>query len=249
VSTPFVENRSVLSRAARPPDLTLRYGTEADHIVDLRMGSAGASSRPLLVMIHGGFWRPEYDRAHTGPMCETLAAAGWTNAAIEYRRIPHAPDATIADVRDALTALATANHGNGRVIVIGHSAGGHLCLYAAATLARREFVGALALAPAADLQLVDRLNLDQGAVRDFLGCAATERADLDPAQLPSPTIPATLLHGDQDAIVPIGVARSYVEHHSQARLVTLERCGHFDLIDPQSAAWTPLIAELERLSG
>lgn len=248
MTSPFVENRSVLTRPARPHDATLRYGAESQQLADLWLPQAGANRRPLLVMIHGGFWRPAYDRAHTGAMCEALAAAGWATASIEYRRVPGAPDLMTADVRDAVTALARGGHGDGRLIVIGHSAGGHLCLYLAATLELRALTGAIALAPAADLRLVERLNLGSGAAREFLGCDADERADLDPVRLPSPTGSTVILHGREDAIVPLTVAESYVAHHPATRLVTIEHCGHFDLIDPQSAAWPMLRAELAALS-
>jgi pimeloyl-ACP methyl ester carboxylesterase len=244
--TAFIEDRSVLTRAARAVDTTFSYGSDPSQLIDIRYGVAGADRKPWIVMVHGGFWRPEYDRVHTGPMCEALAAAGWHVAAIEYRRIPGAPDDMVADVRAAIGALV--ERSNGRCIVVGHSAGGHLCLYLAATLQERALIGALALAPVADLRLAEHLNLDDGAVRDFLGCAARARTDLDPAQLHSPRIATTLLHGREDAIVPLSLSQSYMEHHPSARLVTLDRCGHFAVIDPQSAAWAALLAELDRLS-
>ena len=58
---------SVLDRPAPPPDLTLRYGPLPEHVVDLRFPPAvPGRAAPLIVLIHGGFWRPAYDRTHLG---------------------------------------------------------------------------------------------------------------------------------------------------------------------------------------
>ncbi|HEY6641415.1 alpha/beta hydrolase [Povalibacter sp.] len=248
MSAVFQEDRSVLTRAARPPDYSVRYGADPENIADVWQGAAPI--RPLIVMIHGGFWRPEYDRTHTAPMCAAIADAGWTVATIEYRRSPGHPDLTCDDVNAAIADVpAQVRHHDGRVIVMGHSAGGHLCLYSAATPTHRSLIGALALAPAADLQLIDSLNLDGGAARDFLGATATDRPDLDPARMPDSATPTIMLHGREDAIVPLAVSQAYVAKHPSARLHVLDGCGHFALIDPQSDAWRSVIAELERLTG
>ena len=67
----------VLDRPAPPPDLTMRYGPRSEHVVDLRFPRRNAGrAAPLIVLIHGGFWRPAYDRTHLGPMGHALEAAG-----------------------------------------------------------------------------------------------------------------------------------------------------------------------------
>ena len=63
------EDRSVLSRAAREPDEELRYGDHADQVIDYWHAK---EYRPLVVFVHGGFWRPEYDRMHARPLGEAL---------------------------------------------------------------------------------------------------------------------------------------------------------------------------------
>jgi len=199
-------------------------------------------------MYHGGFWRPEFDRTHLAPLCAAVADAGWSIAAVEYRREPGHPGLATGDAVAALGAVpALAGHHDGRVIAMGHSAGGHLCLYAAATRPPAALAGVVALAPAADLRLVDSLDLDGGAVRDFLGAPAGERADLDPARLPDIPAGTTILHGREDTIVPVAVSRSYVERHPGTRLVEIDDCGHFALIDPSSRAWLSVIAELDSI--
>jgi len=235
----------VLTRPARAPDEVVAYGTGADHIADVRFGGDGAQHRPLVLVIHGGFWRPQYDRMHTGPMAEAIASAGWTVASVEYRRIPGEPDKTLHDVSEALTKLPAqiARH-SGKVILVGHSAGGHLVLWL--TVARRspQLVGTLALAPSADLQLAHELNLGDGAAVAFLGAHPGTRPDVDPRRLPSPQTATTIVHGDEDDVVPLSVAQSYITAHPCARLVRLTGAGHFAPIDPLSASWPAVLEAL-----
>lgn len=216
-----MEDRSVLSRPAAPPSLAL---PDADVYF----------ARPAVVLIHGGFWRPSYDRTHLRPMASALRDLGYDVLSIEYRRLPGSPDTTVGDVRAALARLQTA-------VLVGHSAGGHLALWAAASLG----MPAIALAPVADLRLAEELDLDDGAVRDFLGCPASQRPDLDPLLLPDPA--AVLIHGERDTVVPIGLSQAYVAAHPASRLVALPGTAHFELIDPLSNAWPIVIQELERL--
>lgn len=251
------EDRSVLTRAAPAPDLSLRYGSVAEHVVDGWLGDTRAAGRPLVILIHGGFWRPEYDRTHTRPMAAALREAGWSVASIEYRREPGKPDLAVDDVRvalatvpDVLAAASGPGHPHdGSVVVIGHSAGGHLALWAAAVAPAHGLRATIALAPVADLRLAHQLQLDGDAVTEFLGRSAADRVDLDPARLAGPRTPAAIVHGTEDAVVPIGVAESYSAAHPATRLAPVTGAGHYALIDPRSAAWPVVTAELARLGG
>lgn len=243
----MTEDLSVLTRRANPPDATLSYGPDPDQVADVRYAHRG-EQRPLVVLIHGGFWKPEYDRAHAEAMSTALMEAGWTVLTLEYRRIPGSPDATLQDVATAIATLpARVDRQSGTVLLIGHSAGGHLALWAAAA-APNGVGGVVALAPAADLQLAHALGLGDGAVARFLGTDPAARPDADPRQLPPPAAPVTIIQGEADAIVPPALARSYGSACPAARLVLLPDTGHFAVIDPASAAWPTVVAELERLS-
>jgi len=244
------EDESVLSRPARAPDTTVAYGSGPEQIADIRYGKNDAEHRPLVVLIHGGFWRPAYDRKHTGPMSAALADAGWTVATIEYRRVPGKPDLTLQDVRGAVETLPSlVKRHNGKAILIGHSAGGHLVLWAAATTGNSSIAGVLALAPAADLQLSQQRDLGNGAVLAFLGVDARERKDADPKLLPTPQASVVIVHGVLDEIVPLEISRSYLASHARARLVEVPGAAHFAVIDPASAAWPQVIRELSALSN
>jgi acetyl esterase/lipase len=244
----FVEDRSVLTRQARAPDQVVTYDHGPEHIADVWVGGAGAAQRPLVLIFHGGFWRPQYDRAHAAPMAEALAAAGWTVASAEYRRIPGAPDATLQDVSRALEIVpAKVRHHNGRVVLIGHSAGGHLALWVSAARGTPQLAGTLALGPAADLHLAHARNLGDGAAHAFLGTSPANRTDADPCLLASPAVPVTIVHGEADEIVPVALAESYLVAHPQTRLVRLPSVGHFAVIDPASEIWPVIVAELRAL--
>jgi acetyl esterase/lipase len=244
------DDRSILTRVASAPDETISYGFDVDQIADVRYGGERAATRPLVLLIHGGFWRPTIDRAHTGPMCVAMADAGWTVAAIEYRRVPAHPNLTIEDVTSALKSLpAKIPKHDGRVIVMGHSAGGHLTLWAASARPMAQLCGALALGPVADLQLAEDLNLGEGATFKFLGEAPKNRQDLDPKRMPTPVIAVTIVHGEEDDVAPVSLSESYAATHANTRLVKLPGTGHFAVIDPLSAAWPTVMTELEKLAG
>jgi len=243
------EDRSVLTRPATLPQAVIRYGELDEQIADIRYGKNNAAQRPLIILIHGGFWRPAYDRTHTGPMAVAIADAGWTIASIEYRRIPGDPDATLNDVSLAISRLpALVKQHNGNAMVIGHSAGGHLALWAAVKCVTPTLIGALALGPVADLQYGYANAIGDGAVLAFLGVPPAEPSDVDPCSLPNPQIATTITHGKQDAIAPLAMSENYHAKHLNTRLVRLDECGHFAVIDPLSDAWPRVIEELRGLS-
>ena len=240
-------DRSILSRPGPSPDQILRYGDGPDHVVDAWL-PASTGDRPLVVAIHGGFWRAGYDRTHTRLMCAALRNAGWPVAAIEYRRVMGRPDATLDDIRDALARVPGQLPGAG-IVVLGHSAGGHLALWLASTCPPTVLVGTLALAPVADLKAAHSAGLSNGAVAEFLGGPPGGRPDLDPALLGQPSGAVTLIHGTDDTAVPPALSRSYARSHPKVRLVELPGTAHFELIDPASHAWPTVQSELEGLGA
>jgi acetyl esterase/lipase len=243
------DSREVLTRPAPPPDLTLAYGPHADHVIDVRLPARLPA--PIVVLIHGGFWRAAYDRTHTGPMASALAEAGYAVAIPEYRRTGQEGGGwpgTFDDVAAALDAAPglLAPYGSEPPLWLGHSAGGHLALWAASRPSARTR-GVVSLAGCADLGMVSELDLDDGAVDLLLGgtpAQVPERyASADPVRLPPPAVPVTLLHGTDDDRVPIEVSRSYAER-TGAELRELPGAGHFALIDPLSPVWPRVLETL-----
>jgi acetyl esterase/lipase len=238
------EDRSVLSRKAREPDEELRYGDHALQVIDHWHAK---EYRPLVVLVHGGFWRPDYDRTHLRPLGAALSDLGWPVVSLEYRREPGNPDLTTSDVRTGIDALPDLVDVHAGYVLIGHSAGGQLAMWAAATLNPVRLRALIALAPVADLLMADRLGLDDGAVQDFIGSGV--RNDLDPVHLPPSIAPVSLVHGLNDTVVPIAVTESYFSAHPTAHFIRVEHCGHYDLIDPLTDSWHQLTTELTRLTG
>ena len=257
---------SVLDRPSPAPDLTVPYGTRPEQVIDLRLPPPArrqAGRVPLIVLVHGGFWRPAYDRRHLGPMADALAAAGYLVAVPEYRRAGMAEEGWTGPFNDIAAALdrigdIAAPHGAdiGRITWAGHSAGGHLVLWAAARPglpAGSPWPGPWSLCPAAhvvslagcsSLRLCAEWNLGSGAVRLLMGGGpddVPERyAVADPAALPAPPVPVTLVHGIEDDTVPLLMSQEFTAGH----LVEIPGAGHFDLIDPQSRAWPRVLSVL-----
>jgi acetyl esterase/lipase len=256
---------SALDRSAPGPDLTVPYGTQPEQVIDLRLPPAPrqAAKAPLIVLVHGGFWRPAYDRRHLGPMASSLAAAGYVVAVPEYRRAGMAEEGWTGPFNDIAAALDQVGgiagpHGadTRRITWAGHSAGGHLVLWAAARPGlpagspwRRSggpypATHVVSLAGCSSLRLCAEWNLGAGAVRLLMGGGpddVPERyAVADPAALPAAPVPVTLVHGVDDDTVPLRMSQAF----TAGRLVEIPGAGHFDLIDPQSPAWPRVLSVL-----
>lgn len=256
--------RAVLTRPAPEPDRTVAYGDDPNQVADLRRPAGSGPARPLVVVVHGGFWRAEYDRRHTGPLAAALAALGHPVAQLEYRRTGQPGGGWPGTLTDVLTGVAelpalAAEALPGRVaptppILLGHSAGGHLALYAAASAPAT--VGAvLALAPVADLGEGYRRGLDSGAVAALLGGGPQDVPDryatADPRALVPIPVRTVVMHGSEDHQVPVGMSRDFVRaaraSGSDISLVELPGCEHFGLIDPESLVWPEVLAVLRSL--
>ncbi|NDL59358.1 alpha/beta hydrolase family protein [Phytoactinopolyspora mesophila] len=259
--------RSVLTRPAPPPDLTVSYGPLPDHVADVWLPD-DAGPAPLCVVVHGGFWRSKFDRTHTGPQCAAFAAAGLATVSIEYRRTGDGGGwpATFDDVALALdtiasvvSAAAPGRVDTGRVAHVGHSAGGHLAVWAASRHQLPEnsrwwrpspdaaVRGVVSLAGVMDLASAATARLDDGATQTLLGGdpdTVPDRYDLcDPLRLTPPGVPVVLIHGTDDDHVPPEFSHRYAAVAGQTvDLVSLPEIEHFGVIDPMSTAW-PVVQE------
>ncbi|NJP67821.1 alpha/beta hydrolase [Streptomyces sp. ventii] len=230
--------RELLRLTAEEPDRTERYGDHPDQLVD-HYGDPGGG--PLLVLLHGGFWRDSYDRRHLSPFAASLAGHGMPVALVEYRRGGEGGHAdTFDDVREALTRLP------GPLVLAGHSAGGHLALWAASRLPDllRHTVAVSAVTDLADA--VER-DLGSGAVREFLGEDWHELLpETDPLTMASPSGPVTLVHGTADGQVPMEQSVTYADRHP-AQLLRLPGVGHYAPFLPETPAFTTLALALRNL--
>ena len=202
---------------------------------------------PVVVFIHGGFWRAAFDLTHARPLCAALAAAGFAVWSLEYRRLGQPGGGypgTLDDVREAaahLHALAGIHPLDlTRVIAAGHSAGGQLALWLAAqdTLKLR---GVVSLAGVADLRLGWSLQLSDGVVGEFMGGTPDEvperYAAASPIELLPMRVPQRIVHGTDDRVVPFVIGERFAKASGNAELITLEGAGHSQVIDPRSKEW------------
>jgi acetyl esterase/lipase len=231
-------------------------------MVDLYLPNSRApgAATDVVIAVHGGFWRDTVDRVHARPMAVALRDSGFAVVIPEYRRAnPSTPGWPVA-LQDLQLALACvwdwfrAEHIEvGRVVLTGHSAGGHLALM----LSRAPvFDSVIPLAPVADLAAAEMEHLGEGAVEIFMGGPRIESPDAyaqaDPAlalQGNPLTARICILHGTDDDIVPVANSRSFVRQVPDARLLEFAGIGHFELIDPEHEVWDAVLREIAGASG
>jgi pimeloyl-ACP methyl ester carboxylesterase len=218
------EDRSVFELVEPSSGEFITYGDSEDQVIELfRASDESGASKKRIGLIHGGYWRPEYDRAHLRPSAVRLASEGFDTYLIEYRRSQGSPDHYIEDIKSAVEVI-------GDCTLIGHSAGGHLALLVSESPQVKKIV---ALAPVSDLARGQELNLDEGAITLFLGGDADDRPDLDPMRLSALKVPVTVIHGANDERVPVELSQSFAEQFTEIEYVEIPDCGHFELIDPR----------------
>ncbi len=245
--------RDITSLPPVPANERIRYGNEPSQFFDIFLPSA--ETRGAAMMIHGGFWRVRYDLQHASHLCAALAREGIAVANLEYRRVGEPGGGWPGTYEDVLTAFDTvqAKLGN-RIVVLGHSAGGHLALRLAAD---RHPTGIVALAPVADLTEACKLNLSNGAVVEFLGgTPETIRSRYQAAdpRFHASSVQRCLIHGEHDDTVPISMSYSYLKARGSDKpdivLVKIKDANHFDLIDPESpVGWNPVRESVIALLG
>ncbi len=235
-----------------PPaaDARLSYGADPNQFGDLRLPQTNGPF-PLVMNIHGGFWRSKFDLAHAGHLCAALAAKGIATWNIEYRRVGDPGggwSGTFEDIRAAYRYLPHIaklhNVDSTRVLIMGHSAGGQLAICLAAH--ESSITRVVSLAGVVDVRQAWEQQLSDNAVAAFLGGRPEEKPEhyrvADPMQLKiNHATTQMLIHGAGDDIVPSYFSRQYVEqkknHGEDVQYVEISNAGHLDLIDPSSNAW------------
>ena len=163
---------------------------------------------------------------------------------------------TLDDVRDLLASVSAQGDLPKPLVLVGHSAGGHLVTWAAGQPWARALgiSGVVSLAGVVDLGAADRLHLGDDATRDFVGTAPGTPAwsAADPMSTLPPKVPVRLVNGADDDTVPLGVADDYV---AKARAAggdvteqVVEGADHFAVIDPTSAAFRQVLTTVRSLT-
>jgi acetyl esterase/lipase len=246
----------VLTRPAEPPDAVVRYAEHDDGVIDLYLPPREArpdAGLPLVVFLHGGFWRQRYDRAHGRPLAEDLVARGFAVALPEYRRVGGAGGwpTTAQDVEAALVALPGLLDGLGvattSTTLAGHSAGGHLALWLANQPVAATVQRVVALAPVGNLRRAAEHSTGGGAVADLLGGTpaqvpqAYDAADPATRMRARPPCEVFVVHGDRDESVPVESSRGLRNRFDWLDFRELAGVDHFAVIDPLCDAWLAVL--------
>lgn len=251
--------------SSTPPaaDKRVRYGADELQFADVRI-PAGHGPHPIVLFIHGGYWRAKYDLVHTGHLCQALKRSGIATWNVEYRRVGNPGGGwpgTFEDIRSAYRYLREPHKKDEvpaldveNLCVVGHSAGGQLAMCLPAY--EKTISRVLALAGVLDLRRGWNLHLSNDAVAEYLGGSPTEVPDhyreASPIDKPVPHAVQKLIHGTADDSVPYEISQNYVERKKMmgenVELITLPGVGHFELIDPGSAVWNKVQQTIVKLT-
>jgi acetyl esterase/lipase len=241
------------------------YGSDEAQFGELSRPASAA--RPgVVVVLHGGFWRPRYDLSLGRPLAEDLTGRGYVVWNLEYRRVGRGGGwpATLADVAAGIDLLADLDMDVSAVVTVGHSAGGHLAVWAAGRPVlpegavggspRVRVTAAVAQAGVLGLAEAARDRVGGTAVPDLLGGMPDDVPDryacADPLALVPLAVPVLCVHSRADEDVPFALSQAYAAAARAAggRVELREVPGeHMAAIDPTAPAWRVVVDALPGL--
>ncbi len=249
LTTPTTENvsfQSISELSQTPAHHRISYGSHPLQQGDLWVGNP---DQPLLLIIHGGCWLRAFGADHLAPMASDLHQQGYSVWTPGYRRTGEDGGGwpgTFQDIKAALNHVPqlpkTVN--TAQIILMGHSAGGHLALLASHEKPVQNVALTIGLAAITDLPTYAQgSNGCQKSAVGFMGGTPAELADAyqqaDPQQ--KGTYQNTLLlQGAADTIVPSSQAQL-----PGAAVTLVPGAGHFDWIHPKTNAYQTLLAALK----
>jgi arylformamidase len=234
-------------------ELGLAYGPSDRQRIDLFWPDAGRDSR-IVVFIHGGYWRSldpfQFSHLAAGPNALGLAVA-----LTGYDLCPSVTIATIIEQQRAAIAFLGKRH-EGRLVVSGHSAGGHLAACMVATDWRAR--GSRADLVPAGLSisgLFDLTPLVSTSMNADLKLDAAEARRVSPVFWPVPPSAGTFdawVGGEESSeflrqsriIAEAWEAKAVSAHYRE-----VAGANHFTMIDPLTDPKSPLTSRLAELSG
>lgn len=260
----------------RLPVARIRYGNDSPlQFGDLRLPASAPpeAGYPVVVFVHGGGWTADWTKDYSAPFVEALTQAGYATWDLEFRRLGNQGGGypgTFRDVgagTDHLGQLAADYPLDlSRVVVMGHSSGGHLALWIAG---RRNLpissslrannplplAGVVSLAGVNDL----KRSLELGDRKDVLTLSGIENpadadarfAETSPASLLPLGVPQSLIVGTRDSAWRIAMTREYAAVARAAGdavdLLVPDGANHFDVVDPGGPAIALVTQAVARL--
>ena len=272
-AAPLMDWPDLLGRPLPRPSERVAYGPGPLQFGELWL-PAGKGPFPVVLMIHGGCWRSNIAKLSImNYAAHDLAAQGIAVWNIEYRGIDRPGGGypgTFQDVAagaEALRGLAASHHLEiGRVVAVGHSAGGHLALWLAGrpSLPKSSVLwrphplpiaGVVSLGGVPDLTTAAE-SCGEDSVKGLVGAPSAAHpdvlADTSPAEL---TIhaPVAVVNGEQDGVAPPSMARAFVAKMARRGMrfdeVVLPDTGHVELIAPGARGWATAVTETRVLLG
>ena len=258
-----------MSLPRHAPDAIIRYGAAPAQVVELFLPKT-KGPHPVVILLHGGCFLQEFEGLpQTSAIATDLAARGYAVWNVDYRKLGEAGAGYPGTFQDVATAVdrirdEAARYGldTHRVVALGHSAGGHLALWAAS---RARIPSASPLHTANPLPIAAAISL--GGIGDLQGqgkvfgqpCGedtldrlldtahrARPYADTSPAELLPSGAKTVMVQGVFDTVMPPYTGQAYVERAraagDAAEIVVIPDAGHFDLVAPTTAAWKAVAA-------
>jgi 3-dehydroquinate dehydratase-2 len=222
-----------LKNRAATAFVTETYGPHPDNVADVRRPTDDPVG--VAILAHGGLWRQEYERDTVETLAVDLTGRGFTTWNIEYRRGDDGGwPGSAHDVLTAIDHVRRSEEPGLPLILAGHSAGGHLALWAGGR--RGEAVDLIVgLAPITDLQEMAKAGaVGAPDARRLLAAGAPSTV----GGVPEKTL---LLHGEIDEIVPTSHSTRL---STDARVEVIPKMGHFPILDPDRDHWQLVVAEL-----
>ncbi|MGM0834701.1 MAG: alpha/beta hydrolase family protein [Bacillota bacterium] len=250
-------------------EFKIYYGEHHSQFGILRVPD-NSDSCPVIVLIHGGFWQARYNLEENNPIAADLTKKGFVTWNIEYRRVGEDRGgwtSTFNDVIDAINHLSKIAESYpidlSKVIVIGHSAGGHLALWLGSRIKSGAIEGpfnellvsvqkVISLAGVTDLVKMWEIH-EQKKMKSHVAAlldGSPEEVSVrykmtSPVELLPIKIEQVLIHGELDRHVPADLSKDYykfaVEKGENVKLVILPYIEHFKIIDPTSSAWSSVV--------
>jgi acetyl esterase/lipase len=257
--------QDLTSVPAQAPDKRLTYGPDANQFAELRVPS-GAGPHPVAVLVHGGCFKTYGSFADLAAVGDALKRHGVATLNVEYRRVDQPGGGwpnTYLDVGNAVDhvrSLAMEHRLDlSRVVIVGHSAGGHLAMWAAAR-SRVPRESALFMASplavrgvvdlAGPLDLTANIEGYEGLCRDrvitnLMGgtpAAVPEHyAHASPMTLLPLGVPQVVVLGEYEEYVPLKFAQAYAQAAERmgdkVRLIVIAGVGHFEIASPRAVVW------------